>query len=187
MNGLKEGTEECDDGNSFNGDGCDNTCQLEDPSQSTWLCTTVENQLSVCCAALTSPASGNKTCSCLGETSAIVGSYITPSCELLDTDECATPNGYCHPNAVCENLDSRLGQGSHNCHCPPGMVGDGITTCDTYTYTTVFEVAIDGVAPSAFNISGFISDLFAWNVIPSEVTINGNQVRVLFPHTPVRR
>mmetsp|Transcript_34509 Transcript_34509/g.83948 ORF Transcript_34509/g.83948 Transcript_34509/m.83948 type:complete len:112 (-) Transcript_34509:299-634(-) len=41
-----EGSEECDDGNSFNGDGCDNTCLIKDPSQNTWLCTTEVNQLS---------------------------------------------------------------------------------------------------------------------------------------------
>ncbi len=29
-NGIKEPTEECDDGNILNNDGCDNTCTIEE-------------------------------------------------------------------------------------------------------------------------------------------------------------
>jgi cysteine-rich repeat protein len=38
------GTEQCDDGNVINGDGCDQNCQVE----TDWSCTTSEGQQSVC-------------------------------------------------------------------------------------------------------------------------------------------
>jgi len=40
------------------------------------------------------------------------------------SDECATNNGGCAPNAACTSAPS-----THSCACKPGYVGDGNTLC----------------------------------------------------------
>ena len=112
-----------------------------------------------------------------------MGYTITPDCQKRDVDECVFSNGLCHPNAACENLDGTLEKGTHNCHCAAGMVGDGVTSCDVYIYTTIFKVAIDGTLPTAVNVQNVITTFFGWGVLPTQV--NPNSVNVtLYPYSP---
>jgi cysteine-rich repeat protein len=57
MDGLKDASEECDDGNAFNNDGCSTLCIIEDPAEDTWICTTIDAAKSSCCAKLVHPIS----------------------------------------------------------------------------------------------------------------------------------
>lgn len=104
--GVRTGDEECDDGNTFSGDGCSVDCILEDPAEDVYLCDRTLGQLTVCCPVLINPISLNKTCDCIGQLAVNPGTLVTPSCELQDIDECQipndqiVPNGLCHPNAV---------------------------------------------------------------------------------------
>lgn len=191
QNGVKELEEECDDGNSFDGDGCSQACKIEDPNATKWLCSTPSKALSTCCKSLTNPVTLNKTCSCAGQVSPNAGYTILANCEKQDVDECTIGGtGLCHPNAVCENLDGTLEQGTHTCVCPPGMSGDGVTRCDVFRYQTSFTV---GGAVSALtnlstggenktNAERFIDLLYEWGVIPAtvpraEVTVQFKELR----------
>lgn len=152
---------------------------LEDPAEDTWLCNTPDGQPTSCCPVLINPVTGNKTCSCSDQESPNVGYIITPDCQKRDVDECASSlytNGDCHPNAVCENLDGLLEEGTHNCWCPPGMVGDGVYQCDVYVFTIIFKVAKDGTLKHSFNTNAFLSSLWDLNVIP--VSVNNAWVNV---------
>jgi hypothetical protein len=88
------------------------------------------------------PVTGAYVCDCSGQASGDPAFIITKNCEKQDVDECSVNNGGCAENAVCVNKDGLEGQGSHECKCPPGMIGDGIRRCDIYLYETqmVFEV-----------------------------------------------
>ena len=102
---YESATEQCDDGNAINGDGCSQTCQLESASQ--WLCTSVEGETTSCCEALTNPVTLEKVCSCEGVTQPPVslGYYIASNCEKRDINECADKKK-CATNANCINYDS---------------------------------------------------------------------------------
>jgi cysteine-rich repeat protein len=67
QNGIREGTEQCDDGNAFNGDGCSTTCQLEDPTGTVFTCVTDMSVLSSCCRTLINPVTTQAVCTCAGQ------------------------------------------------------------------------------------------------------------------------
>jgi cysteine-rich repeat protein len=101
QDGIKDASEECDDGNQYSFDGCSRTCLIEDPTEDVWLCTTAENALSVCCLTLVHPVSGVKMCSCADVVQPVAseGFTITPTCLKRDINECHVPS-VCHPK-VC--------------------------------------------------------------------------------------
>lgn len=93
---LESGLEQCDDGNTMNGDGCSNTCQLEDPNR--WICVNVEGGKTSCCTALTNPVTLERVCSCKGaaQPPTNLGYYIDDNCKKQDINECNTNRGGCH-------------------------------------------------------------------------------------------
>lgn len=191
QNGIRELQEECDDGNSFDGDGCSQSCKIEDPNATKWLCSTPSKALSTCCKSLTNPVTLQKTCSCAGQASPNAGYTILANCEKQDVDECTLGGtGLCHPNAVCKNLDGTLEQGTHTCVCPPGMSGDGVGRCDVFRYQTSFSVGGAASAITSLSTGGanktdaekFLDLLYQWGVIPasvprSQVTVEFKQMR----------
>lgn len=124
-NGGKEGTEQCDDGNKQNGDGCSSTCAVE----TGWIC---DGQPSVCaqwqacdtgasCAAF--PFLNNENSWSCGFTGA-----LEPGCHIERTGQtCGNPtwcpNAYCY-RTVCQSSSSSIA----------GNVGpDEVTFAKKYT------------------------------------------------------
>jgi cysteine-rich repeat protein len=137
MDGIKDESEQCDDGNGFNSDGCSIACLLEDEIK--WLCSTNDGETTVCCPLLTNPFTMEEVCTCYGaeQPHPMEGFTITDECHKRDIDECNVDNGNCHDKAVCTNIDVTVYGAvsedphvtTHTCECRPGLVGDGITTC----------------------------------------------------------
>jgi cysteine-rich repeat protein len=133
MDGIKDESEQCDDGNGFNSDGCSIDCLLEDEIK--WLCSTNDWEKTICCPLLKNPVTLEDVCTCFGieQPDAMAGFTITDECEERDTDECNENNGHCHDKAICTNIDVTVSDDphftTHTCECRPGLVGDGITIC----------------------------------------------------------
>eukprot|EP00961_Rhodomonas_salina_P132611 1785074-Rhodomonas_salina.1 len=108
-NGLLEIGEDCDDGNTFNGDGCDGFCHFEDGSGqangTVWYCRENNVSRTICCPTLNNPVTHSLTCSCDGQVSDYVGYSILSDCTKQDIDECTSNHGGCAPLAACTNLD----------------------------------------------------------------------------------
>jgi cysteine-rich repeat protein len=169
--GVKEVGEECDDGNLYSYDGCSRTCIIEDPSESTWLCTTLDNVTSSCCPVLVHPVTLAKTCTCTDHASYnTLGFEVTPNCFKRDIDECNVA-GVCHAKATCINYDASVDNpmGTFTCACPTGWIGDGFSNCDVHSYTTKFKVGQLGVESV---VSGtVIANLQGGGVIPSSISL----------------
>jgi cysteine-rich repeat protein len=179
MDGLLDAGEECDDGNAILLDGCSTTCEIEDPSESVWLCSTVANALSVCCPVLINPVTFEKVCDCGAAVQPVesMGFTITPQCTKRDINECNTNNGNCHVKATCTNYDAAVNSlETYECICPPGWNGDGVSECDINTYDTDFKVVqydvttVDGsVVTNHLQSSGVIPQSVAIEKILSKV------------------
>jgi hypothetical protein len=154
----------------FNDDGCHNDCMLEDPSVSEWLCTENGNLRTSCCKFLINPEDNNKTCTCSGVTQLSQYYRVTPNCEKIDIDECSAET-VCHPNAICENIDGRLGGVGYNCYCPAGMRGDAVATCDVYEFSINFVILLNNVLPDDLDLSAVSYNLLISNALPSTITL----------------
>jgi cysteine-rich repeat protein len=172
-NGILETGEECDDGNLFNQDGCNVQCLLEDISHTfsgnTWLCSGDIGARTSCCPTRINPVTLGKVCNCSWQAAPYAGVYITDGCVLRDVDECITPKK-CIGEAECVNLDASNLNGTHQCVCPPGFIGDGVTRCAFAVAVTKLKIEINtrdlGVDSTHDSI---INKLFSLNVIPSSV------------------
>jgi alpha-tubulin suppressor-like RCC1 family protein len=122
--GLVEGGEHCEDGNSVNGDGCDNDCRCSAGYQSdgNGNCVDIDEctlGTHGCHAfAICNNTTGSYTCTC-------VDGYAGNGVTCTDVDECATALHNCDPNAACLN-----GGGSFQCVCNEGFTGNGETCAD---------------------------------------------------------
>jgi len=137
-NGLVEPGEQCDDGNTFPGDGCGETCQFEDCSPTT--CPTG------CCDATGRCVGGTQDVAC-GTGGAACASCVSagqicheqacetlPACTAGDTLECGNCGtricdangvyGPCQGEGACAAGDSELGAACGNC-------GTLMRTCNT--------------------------------------------------------
>jgi cysteine-rich repeat protein len=172
MDGVKDIDEQCDDGNNILLDGCSTTCELEDPFQSIWKCSTAEDVLSVCCAVLVNPLTLEKVCECATAEQPTVdmGFTITPQCTTRDIDECNTDKGHCHTKANCVNYDAAVDSiKTYECVCPPGWHGDGILTCDIQTYQTGFKLVDYDV--ESIDADALTTELQSGGVIPPDVNV----------------
>lgn len=80
--------------------------------------------------------------------------------------------------------DATAGMGTHNCHCPPGMVGDGVTRCDVYSYFTIFSIGVNGVDPAWFDKESALDRLYEIGVIPSSISRTGRVEAEVFAYSP---
>jgi hypothetical protein len=155
----------------FNDDGCQNDCTLEDPTVSEWLCTEDGSLRTSCCKFLINPEDANKTCTCAGIPQVSQYYRVTPNCEKLDIDECSAAT-VCHPNAICENVDGRLGGVGYNCYCPAGMRGDAVATCDVYEFSINFVILLNDVLPADLDLNAVSYNLLISNALPSTITLD---------------
>lgn len=147
-NGVRSVSEECDDGNVRDGDGCSSLCRFEDPcgcaAGDRFLCNDRSDPITgslitVCCPALVNPVTNARTCNCAGQMSPWPGMWVAYDCSVYDIDECEDIGGTCAMNALCINKDARPpGSGNPGFECVCNYFGDGVTGCDT----TVFRVSI---------------------------------------------
>jgi cysteine-rich repeat protein len=123
--------EQCDDGNMWNGDGCSNTCEIEDGFFCEALVTTAnitENLLrtSMCCRVLGGPPTNTPRCTRCGDRNPPYDGvrYQTDDCRLIDIDECATGEHGCFGHGggkQCVNIDAVANNGTRfKCECPKG-------------------------------------------------------------------
>ncbi len=56
------------------------------------------------------------------------------------------------------------------CVCPPGLIGDGMTSCDIYSYETRFSVAKEDTPESSFDKAAFQMVLFSRGVEDEELS-----------------
>lgn len=141
MNGIQEMSEECDDGNKYNADGCSIQCLLEDDKQ--WLCNTTYGHTTICCPLLRNPVTHKQVCDCSEETQPdpLAGFTITKECHKRDINECNTNNGDCHIYATCTNFNVVIDQthGTHECECRGGLIGDGVIKCEEFDDIDEFD------------------------------------------------
>ena len=50
--------------------------------------------------------------------------HLSNICLSIDINECKEGLHSCHVNAICNNTE-----GSYNCTCKPGFIGDGRNSC----------------------------------------------------------
>ncbi len=106
-NGIKETGEQCDDGNTLNGDGCSANCIIEFCGD--MICNNYETYLTCPCDCDNCPSiefcgdgicNGNETCETCPE-----------DCGECPVNNCTTPHGYCYSCPLDCNLNEKCGNG----------------------------------------------------------------------------
>ncbi|MCA9679223.1 MAG: DUF4215 domain-containing protein, partial [Myxococcales bacterium] len=125
--GMIEGTEACDDGNTDDGDGCDFTCAFEAgftcSGEPTVCADDDECTLGTddCLAAATcNNTPGSYTCLC---PTGYEGDGTNAGTGCVNIDECSLGTAECVAAAACGDTD-----GSYTCACPVGYAGDGLAS-----------------------------------------------------------
>jgi cysteine-rich repeat protein len=171
-NGILDAGEECDDSNQFVNDGCNLSCRLE--NSTTFLCVNVTAQgPTECCPALVNPVTQQKVCDCADQVTDNAGYIISRDCKKVNVNECVMGTSVCHRNATCFDKDAALNVSQrYECICPPGMIGDGITSCSVFSYETRFSVVKRGVSLDSFDRAAFKMVLGSRLVVLSWVAEN---------------
>ncbi len=153
-NGLVEGTEECDDGNLTNGDGCENDCSF------TCILGTARDHCDD-----GNPCNGTETCGadhacapgtplgngdvCDGTKICVSGNCVEPTCGdgiVSGTEECddgnSTSGDGCEPDCAwsCVSTDP-----ARNCASADPCVGDG--TCNDASHTCTAGTSVQDGSP----------------------------------------
>jgi cysteine-rich repeat protein len=180
--------EECDDGNIFNQDGCNVNCLLEDISKTfsgnTWLCSGDIGAKTSCCRTIINPVTLGKVCNCLGQAVPYAGVQINEACVMSDINECLNSNS-CVGEAQCVNMDASQRNGTHQCVCPPGFIGDGVARCSFAMAVTKLTIEVCdscikdlGVSPSTRDF--VIDKLFSLNIIPASLKRSDVHVELVY-------
>ena len=152
--------ESCDDGNFFNGDGCDIDCEIEPGffCQARAMQPDIGDMLwspSVCCRVIDSPPTNTPTCArCDGRAPPHQGvRFRAHDCSLVDIDECAERTNACvlQPGDVsCVNLDAVASGGTmrFECVCAPGLFPSS-TGCIAERFVTQFLIFLGNSTRSA--------------------------------------
>jgi cysteine-rich repeat protein len=179
-NGILELGEECDDG-PFSGRGCSTACQFEDACDCAagpqFVCNMTLFGVAGCCSSLRNPVTLENVCTCKNQVSDYAGYKVRSDCSLQEIDECNIDNGGCNLNAICMNLDGLLKNGTHECRCPPGLIGDGVVRCDIFLFETQVGFNLLGISLSDVNTTELIDAFLAENAALMAGK-NANDVRV---------
>ena len=74
----------------------------------------------------------------------------------VNINECFAGTAKFHRNAACEDRDATVnGTLLYECTCPPGMVGDGVTSCDLPKYETQLTLSQPGTTVQEFDETAF--------------------------------
>jgi hypothetical protein len=123
-----------------------------------------------CCAAKINPITLQLVCSCDNQASDNPGYIINRDCRKINVNKCAMGTSTCHRNAICLDKDASVNSSTKfECVCPPGLIGDGISSCNLYAYGTLFSLLQTGVTLESFDKSAFQMVLTSRNVIPVDV------------------
>lgn len=88
----------------------------------------------------------------------------------VDINECYLGTATCHRNAACNNRDATVNVSMpYECICPPGMVGDGVASCDLVQYQTQLKLEQPGTTVSEFDEAAFKDMLYTTGAVPSTV------------------
>jgi cysteine-rich repeat protein len=175
--------EECDDGNIFNGDGCNVKCLLEDISRTfggnTWLCTGAVGAKTSCCPTKINPVTLGKVCDCSGQAVPYAGVKINEACVMSDINECINSK-ICVGEAHCVNMDASKRNGTHYCVCPPGFIGDGVNRCSFTVAVTKLKIDLNkNNLGTDLTQDSVVNKLFSLNIIPSSVKRADLKVEIL--------
>ena len=66
----------------------------------------------------------------------------------IDINECKEGLDGCHVNAICNNTE-----GSYNCTCKPGFIGDGQNSCRGKVVIVIFIIIIIIIRIESFTVS----------------------------------
>jgi hypothetical protein len=70
----------------------------------------------------------------------------------ININECFSGTANCHKNAACEDRDATVnGSLLYECICPPGLVGDGVTSCDLPKFQTQLTLGQAGTTIEEFD------------------------------------
>lgn len=88
----------------------------------------------------------------------------------MNINECFNGAANCHANAVCSDKDATLNASLlYECICPPGMAGDGVTTCELVQYQTQLKLEQPGTTVQEFDEAAFKSMLYSTGAVPATV------------------
>jgi cysteine-rich repeat protein len=173
---LHPSFEQCDDGNTWNGDGCSDTCALEKGffCEARVITANITESLfrpSNCCRISNGPAMHTPKCKrCGGRPSPFHGTrFRTRNCDLVDVNECVDETDGCLSlpgGVVCVNHDAIANNGSRlfSCDCPPGkFMSSG--TCISERFATRFVIKMDlhlnttqGLDTTYHNLKRYVTD-----------------------------
>lgn len=106
-------------------------------------------------------------CNCENQASDNAGYVISRDCRQVNVNECAMGTNTCHRNAICLDKDAAVNASErYECVCPPGLIGDGTSSCEVYSYETRFSVAKVGVPVSSFDRAAFMLVMFSRGIVP---------------------
>ena len=117
-------------------------------------------------------------CNCVGQASDDEGYAIDSNCNKVNVNECSMGTAACHRNAVCLDKDAAVNASQrYECVCPPGLIGDGVSTCSVNAYETRFSLVRRGVSHMDFDTGALKIVLYSTGVLSN--SIQPERVRVV--------
>lgn len=117
-NGKKEGSEECDDGNTVDGDGCSSKCTLEkiDPSKKCMVCnpSPLENKCDITTSCISTKPGGQNMCACRAGYKANPGYDASQLAEWRIPFEGQETRVFVKPGIICNELCENWASGGKN-------------------------------------------------------------------------
>ncbi|KAF8453055.1 hypothetical protein BGX38DRAFT_1141855 [Terfezia claveryi] len=113
-NGKKEGNEECDDGNTVNGDGCSSKCTIENTKCTVCNPSPLENKCDITTSCITTQPGGQTMCACRA------GYKANPGFDASQLAEWRLPFGgqetrvFVKPGIICNELCENWASGGKN-------------------------------------------------------------------------
>lgn len=89
----------------------------------------------------------------------------------MNINECFAGTATCHRNAACEDRDATVNASVlYECICPPGLVGDGVTSCDLPKFQTQLTLEQPGTTIEEFDGEAFKQMLYDTGAVPPTIS-----------------